>query len=137
MLDEIRGIKSGKKELREFGLTVGAILVILGVLALWRENGIYAWLLTPGLSLIGLGLFSPKLLLPFQKIWMAFSIVIGFFMSRLILAVLFYTVITPIGLAVRIFGRDILDERIDRLKKSYWIRRVSPHGDKAGYEKQY
>ena len=137
MRDEFKTIKSGKKELREFGLTIGAILVILGVVALLRAKATYPYLLLAGFLLAALGLTAPQVLKPLQKAWMAFSIVLGFVMSRVVLAIVFYAVMTPIGLATKVFGKDILDERIDRKEVSYWKKRSGPIKEKTSYENQY
>jgi len=134
--EEIKNIKSGKKELREFGLTIGIILVILGSVALWRSKPIFPYFLSVGIIFVTLGLASPNILKPFQRAWMTFSIIIGFFMSRLILTILFYLVITPIGTLAKIFGKDILDQRIDRKSESYWKERTVTV-KKESYENQY
>jgi multisubunit Na+/H+ antiporter MnhG subunit len=137
MLEDIKGIKSGKKELREFGLTVGAILVILGVVALWRGKNVYPYFLSIGIALIVPVFWAPRILLPLQKAWMALALIIGFFMSRIILAALFYFVITPIGILTKIFRKDILDERIDRRASSYWRTSSTQTKTKDSYHNQY
>ena len=137
LFEEIKDIKSGKKQLREFGLTMGIILVILGAIALWRGKPIYLHLLIAAGIFIGFGLGFPKPLKPIHKIWMSFSIIIGFFVSRLILSVLFYAVLTPIGLIMRIFGKDILDQRIDKNKHSYWQEVKDGIKSRESYENQY
>ena len=68
---------------------------------------------------------------------MGFAVVAGFFMSRVVLSVLFYLVITPISLAMRVFGKDILDQRIDRSAASYWHKRPAGPKPRASYENQY
>ena len=135
--EEIKDIKSGKKQLREFGLTIGIILAILGAIALWRDKPIAIPLLVTAGAFIGFGLGFPKPLKPIHKIWMSFSIIIGFFVSRLILSVLFYAVLTPIGLIMRIFGKDILDQRIDKNKHSYWQEVKDGIKSRESYENQY
>lgn len=135
--EEIKDIKSGKNQLREFGLTIGIILVILGAIALWRGKPVYLHLLVAAGIFIGFGLGFPKPLKPIHKIWMSFSIIIGFFVSRLILSVLFYAVLTPIGLIMRIFGKDILDQRIDKNKHSYWQEVKAGIKSRESYENQY
>lgn len=137
MLEDIRNIKSGKKELREFGLTIGIILVILGAIALWRGKEVSPYFLGTGAIFIFLGIIQPYFLKPLQKIWMGFSVVMGFFVSRIILFVLFYTVITPISLIAKLFGKDMLDERIDKACPSYWHKRNEKIKDKKSYENQY
>ena len=137
MLNELKNIKSDKKSLREFGLTVGGILVILGFVALWRHKGSYPYLLVPGAALVILGFAIPAALLPFQKAWMTLAVLIGYFMSRLILVVLFYVVITPIGVITRLSGKDTLDERIQKSRASYWMVRDPAPKDKKSYENQF
>lgn len=137
MFEEIKDIKSTKKELREFGLTIGIILAILGALALWRGKAIGPYFLSIGAGFIILGLTLYGILKPLQKIWMSFSVVIGFFMSRFILFILFYGAVTPIGFLTRLLGKDILDERIDKTRKSYWNERDAVEKDKISYEKQF
>ena len=137
MFEEFKEIKSGKKELREFGLTIGVILVILGGVAVWRGKSAYPYLLGTGMALIVLGLIKPEILKIPQKIWMAVAVIIGFFMSRVILSVLFYAVITPIGFLTKIFGKDILDQRIDRHASSYWKACPASGKTKDSYHNQY
>ncbi|MBL7155970.1 MAG: hypothetical protein ISS90_02390 [Candidatus Omnitrophica bacterium] len=137
MLEDIRNIKSTKKEHREFGLTIGIILVILGLVALWRGKGLCPYFFVSGAFFIFFALALPGFLKPFQKTWMTFSVVIGFFVSRLILSVLFFAVLTPIGIISRIFGKDILDERIDKTRESYWKEREAEPKDRKSYENQY
>ena len=137
MFEEIKDIKSTKKELREFGLTIGIILVILGGVSLWRGKEFYPYFLGIGGLFIISGLTLSRILKPLQKIWMSFSIIVGFFASRFILLILFYTVLTPMGLLTRLFGKDILDQRIDKTRRSYWREREGGIKNKESYEKQY
>ena len=137
MIEDLKAIKSTKKELREFGLTVGVILVILGLVGLWRDKGIYPYFLGIGISLIILGVSFYKALMPFQKFWMGLAVILGFFVSRIILFILFYFVLVPIGLIMRLLGKDILDQKIDKNKKSYWHKRKDYPKDKHSYENQY
>ena len=137
MLNELKNIKSTTKELREFGLTIGAILVILGDLAMWREKPSHLALLSIGSLFAVLGLGAPRILKWPQKVWMAFAVLIGFVMSRVILTALFYAVITPIGLIAKLFGKDMLDERIEKGRSSYWIDKSAQKKSKESYENQY
>ncbi|NQU95361.1 MAG: hypothetical protein HQ549_03925 [Candidatus Omnitrophica bacterium] len=137
MFEEIKDIKSTRKELREFGLTIGVILVILGAVTLWRGKPTYPYFLGVGALFIALGLTLPGILKPLQKVWMSFAVIMGFFVSRIILTILFYVVVTPIAIIVRILGKDILDQRIDKNRKTYWQKRSPEVKDKTSYENQY
>jgi multisubunit Na+/H+ antiporter MnhG subunit len=137
MLDEIKKIRSDRKALKDFGLTIGMILMIFGFLALWRGRSIYPYFLAVGALFAVSGLIMPRILKIPNAIWMAFSVIIGFFMSRVILTILFYGVITPISVLTKVLGKDILDQKIDRTRPSYWIARQDRIKTKESYEKQY
>jgi len=135
--DEFKNIKSGVKQLREFGFVVGGVLLILGGIAQFRGKAVGPYFLVPGALLALAAAMFPKVLGPLQKVWMGLALVIGFFMSRVVLFVLFFLVLTPIGLLMRLFGKDMLDERLDKAGRSYWIERTEKQKAKESYENQY
>jgi hypothetical protein len=137
MLDDIKKIKSTKKDLRDFGLAVGAVLLVLGGLFLWLQKGSYPYLLSAGLLLILAGLACPRVLLPLQKAWMTLAVIIGWLMTRVILLLLFYLALTPTNLIARLFGKQFLDLERDPSRKSYWNDREAKERPPADYEKQF
>jgi len=137
LLEEIKNIKSNKRDLRSFGIAFGVILAILGGLFWWREKGYYPYFLIISLVFFLFGLIFPILLKPVQKVWMTFAVILGWFMTRVILSVLFYIVFTFIGLLARLFRKEFLDLRIDNTKKSYWIARESKPFERKDYERQF
>lgn len=137
LLEEIKNIKSGKSELRKFGITIGIVLGLLGGLLLWREKDNYTYFLLLSTVFIFLGLVLPILLKPIQKAWMTFAVILGWFMTRLILSILFYVVFTSIGLILRLFGKQFLDLKMDNSKKSYWNYRKTGEFKKSDYERQF
>ena len=137
IIEEIKNIKSGKRELKQFGITIAVVLAILSCWFLWRgRDGGYILLIITILFL-ALGLFLPNLLKPLQKMWMTLAVLLGWVMTRVILIVLFYLVVTPIGLLARICGKDFLNRKFDREAQSFWIERKSANPDKKKYENQF
>lgn len=137
-IEEIKNVKSGKRELREYTLTVGIIyLIILAAAVFWKHKEITPNFFLGGIIFIILGLAFPLVYKPFQKIWMSSGIILGFFVSRLILLTLFYFVLTPIGFIARLFGQDVLDQRMDKSKNSYWHEKKEVFKSKESYENQY
>ncbi len=65
----------------------------------------------------------PKVLMPLYKIWVKIGDFIGGIISRIILIILFFLIFTPIGLVLKVLGKDLLNKKIDRSKSSYWIHR--------------
>ena len=95
------------QQLRSFGLMVGGIFACIGVWpALWRGQPLRLWGLLLGGALIALALVWPRSLAQVYRLWMAVGEVLGWINTRLILGVLFYGIFTPIGLCMRLRGKD-------------------------------
>ncbi len=137
ILDEIKEIKESKKDLRKFGLTIGIAFLLLAVLLFITKKNSFPYFGTIGVLLIIIGLAVPGILKPFNKIWMSLSIILGWIMTRVILTILFYFAITPIGLLVKLIRKDFLDLKIDKSKNSYWQKREKKKFDPVDYERQF
>jgi dolichyl-phosphate-mannose--protein O-mannosyl transferase len=137
IVEEIKSIKSEKKELRQFGITMGIVLGLLGWLLLWREKDYYPYFLMLSVVLLFFGLVLPVLLKPLHKIWMTLALLIGWFVTRVIMIILFYLLVTPIGLLARLCRKNFLNTKIDRNVNSYWIPRKPIKLDKKNYENQF
>ena len=137
IIEEIRSIKSGKRELRQFGITIGVVLGFLGAWFLWRGKEGSNLLLVTAALFFALGCIFPLLLKPVQKLWMSLAVLLGWLMTRVIVTILFYLVVTPIGILARLCGKDFLNTKLDKSAGSYWIRRKQTTPDKQAYEKQF
>ena len=135
--EEIDNIKSSNKELKQFGFVIGGILFAIGVYLLYKGKPAYPVLLSLGFLIIVLGLALPKILFPFQKAWMVLAVVLGFVMTRVILSILFYFVITPIGFLAKISGKRFLNLKFHDSKKSYWNIREKKDYEKIDTERQF
>src|SRR5215831_10971369 len=112
------------KELRTFGLMVGGIFLILSLWpALWRADEPRLWALIPGIVLVVLGLSLPRSLKPAHKVWMVIGHVLGWINTRIILGIVFYGLITPMGLVMRLFGWDSMRRTLVREAHTYRIVR--------------
>ena len=137
ILDEIRNIKSNRREWQKFGLVVGAVFGLIGLLLLWRHRAYYVYFLALSAALIVPALVYPPVLNPVHRAWMTGALLIGWVMTRVILIVLFYLVVTPIALIARLFGRDLLNLRPDKNARSYWTAKGPPDHRKERYEQQF
>ena len=137
MLEEIKNIKSEKSDLRNFGITISVILLIIAGFLFWKEKESFQILLTFGVTLCILGIAIPFILKPIYWVWMIFATILGWIMTRVILSLLFYIIFTPIGLTLRFFGKQFLELRWDKSKESYWNFRTNEHLKKENYEKQF
>ena len=126
-----------RSELRKFGLTVGIAFALLGTVSWWRGHEIPPRVLwTAGGGLLVLGLLAPSLLHPVHRGWMAFALVLGRVNTRIILTVLYYVAVTPIGVVMRLF-RDPMNRALGESTESQWIKRKPQAVDLATYERQF
>jgi hypothetical protein len=125
------------KELRTFAFTLSCALGFLGGLVLWRkgETGFLLWVI--GMVILSMGLLKPRLLEPIHKGWMGISFLTGFFMTHLILALMYYLVFTPMALVMRALGKDPLRLKHDGKARSYWIKRPRREFPKESYERMF
>jgi hypothetical protein len=137
IIEEIKSIKSTKKDLRSFGITVGTAFVILSGILFYFEKSIYSLFLILGTSLIASGIIFPVILKPLQKLWMILAVVMGFIMTRIILMFLFFIVFMPIGLISRAFGKQFLEMKWDKSQNSYWNIREKRPFEKSQCESQF
>lgn len=136
ILQEIKDIKSGRKELRDFGLTIGTVLVCIGGLNLWHRHSWGFYFIAVGVILIFLGFAAPPLLSPLQKSWMMLAVLMGWVMTRIILSLLYYGMVTPIGLLAQKVRRRFFVKRKEPAE-TYWITREYNEKDMTRYEKQF
>jgi hypothetical protein len=137
MFEEIKNIKSEKSDIRNFGITLGIILLLISGFLFWKEKESYQIFSGIGITLSLIAIAIPSVLKPVYWMWMIFGIILGWFMTRVILSLLFYIIITPIGLTLRLFGKQFLELRWDKSKESYWNFRTNEHLKKENYEKQF
>ncbi|MHC4165709.1 MAG: SxtJ family membrane protein [Planctomycetota bacterium] len=138
IIEDIRTAKGARKELRRFGIIMAVAFGVIGGLLLWREKEHYIWFLILSGAFLLLGIAVPNLLRPVYKMWMTLAGIMGWFMTRIILIVLFYLVATPIGLLMRLLGKDFLELKLNRSSAvSYWIPREGPRPGVENYNNQF
>jgi hypothetical protein len=133
----VRGLDLSRWNLRKFGLLVGGVFLFIAALALLggRSEGLVSVLGVAGAVLVAVGAFFPGALREVYKVWMGAALAAGWFVSRVLLTVLFFLVVTPIGLTARIVGKRFMEVDIDRGRETYWTRRDRER--KVNYEKMY
>lgn len=120
-------VKAGavtSKQLRDFGLIVGGILAVIGLWPwLLRGEDPRLWALAVAALLVVPALVAPGVLKPIYRIWMRIGSVLGWVNTRIILALGFYGVFTPMATAMRLFGRDALQRKFEGDVASYRVKR--------------
>jgi len=137
MLEEIKNIKSEKSDLRKFGITVGIIFMIIAGFLFWKEKESFQIFLTIGITLFLTAITIPVILKPVYWIWMIFATILGWIMTRVILSLLFFVILTPIGLIARLFGKQFIELKWNKTNSTYWNYRNKDEFEKEKYEKQF
>ena len=111
---------------RNFGLVFFVFFLIIGLWPLLETNEIRYWSIFFSIIFFLLGITNSKLLNPLNKIWFNFGILLGKVISPLIMGIIFFLVVTPIGVIMRVIGKDILSLKYNKKNKSYWIEKNGP-----------
>jgi hypothetical protein len=131
--------KPGAKDLRIFALLFLVFAAALGAPVFYFKYGwvLAAKVLWVAAGVVGVvGLILPRLVLPVYVVMMALALPIGMVVSTVLLAVIYYLVVTPIGLVARVVGYDPMARRLDPKAATYWIER-DPNVEARRYFRQY
>ena len=110
---------------RSFGIVFFVVFLIIALFPLINDGNIRLWSLIVSLALLGLGLLNSKFLSPLNKIWFKFGLFLGKIISPIVMGLIFFLVVTPIGILMRILKKDLLNLKMNN-NKSYWIEKSEP-----------
>ena len=110
---------------RSFGVVFFIVFLLIALYPVINNEEIRSWSLIVSLIFLVLGLLNSKILNPLNQNWFKFGVLLGRIISPLIMAIIFFFVVTPIGLIMRTLGKDILNLRYNT-KKTYWIEKTGP-----------
>ena len=115
-----KDIKLGSN--RSFGIVFFVVFFIISIYPLINDNPIRLWSLILSLIFLILGLINSKILTPLNIIWMKFGMYLGIFISPIVMGIVFFLVVTPIGIIMKILKKDLLNLRMNK-ENSYWIEK--------------
>jgi len=110
---------------RSFGLVFFVLFLVIGLWPLINNNEIKIWSIAISVVFLVLGLLNSKLLLPLNKLWFKFGLLLGKIISPLVMVIIFFLVVTPIGYLMRMLKKDLLNLKFNN-EKSYWIEKNEP-----------
>ena len=110
---------------RSFGIVFFIVFLLIGIYPLLNNDDVRIWSIIISIAFLILGLLNSKILLPLNKIWFKFGILLGKIISPLIMGLIFFVVVTPIGLLMRLLNKDLLNLKFNK-SKSYWIEKNEP-----------
>jgi len=135
--DELKYIDKSDEAVKKTGLTVGVVLILVSLLLWYLGKASFIYFSIIGGLLVILAFIAIPVLRPFHKLWMTLALLMGFVMSRVILMILFYFVLTPIGLLAKIVGKKFMPLGFDKNAATYWGKRENIVKQKIDYERQF
>ena len=105
---------------KSFGLVFFVIFIIIALWPLLNDGNIRIWSIIVSIIFLILGLLNSKILTPFNKLWMRLGALLGIIVSPIVMGVVYFGIITPIGLIMKLFGKDVLNLKLEKNKKTYW-----------------
>ena len=113
---------------RSFGLLFFVVFLIVSLWPLTHEGSIRIWSVIISAVFLILGLINSRLLTPLNVLWFKFGMILGAIISPIVMGIIFFLVVTPIGFILRIMGKDLLNKKYNKKKETYWIKRETPIG---------
>ena len=110
---------------RSFGIVFFVVFLLVALYPLINGEELRIWSLIISIIFLILGLLNSKILTLLNKTWFKFGIFLGKIVSPLIMGIIFFLVVTPIGLIMRLLGKDVLNLKYNK-SKSYWIKKNGP-----------
>ena len=113
---------------RNFGFVFFIVFLIISLWPLQHEGQIRIWSIVISLIFLILSLMNSKLLTPLNQLWSRFGLLLGNIVAPIVMGLVFFLVVTPIGIVMRIMGKDLIRKKLNKNSKSYWIKREKPIG---------
>lgn len=107
---------------RNFGIVFFVFFLIISLWPLFYSSEIRLWSFSIALIFLILGILNSKILTPLNKLWFNFGLFLGKIVSPFVMGIIFYAVVTPTGILLRLLGKDILNLKFNK-KNSYWIKK--------------
>jgi len=113
---------------RSFGLLFFIFFIVFGLWPVIKGEAANIYLILISLFFLIFGLINSKILSPFNKAWIKFGEILGLIIAPIIMALVYFIILTPISLIVRMFGKDLLGLKFLKKQDTYWIKRVKKLG---------
>ena len=110
---------------RSFGVVFFIVFLLIALYPLLNNNEIRLWSLIISVLFLILGILNSKILSPLNKIWFKFGLILGKIISPIIMGIIFFLVVTPIGFIMKLLGKDLINLKFNN-EKSYWIEKSGP-----------
>ena len=113
---------------KSFGLLFFVVFLIIGLWPLKNGENLNFYFITASVIFLLLGLINSKLLTPLNKSWIKLGEILGIVIAPIVMALVYFVILTPVSLIVRVFGKDLLNLKFLKEKETYWIKRKKSLG---------
>ena len=111
---------------RSFGIVFFIVFLLIALYPITYSGDIRIWSLIISFIFIILGLLNSIILTPLNNLWFKFGVILGKMISPIIMGIIFFLVVTPIGLIMKVFGKDLLRLKFNKKNNTYWIEKNGP-----------
>jgi Saxitoxin biosynthesis operon protein SxtJ len=130
-------MKSTLPSNRSFGWSFTGFFLLAGIYGLWKGAGALPWLLPLALMTALVTLTRDTWLTPLNRAWMKFGDLLGRVVSPIVLGAIFFGIFTPVGVVMRLCGRDAMCRKFDPAARSYWMHREPPGPPDGSYRNMF
>ena len=113
---------------KSFGIVFSIVFLIVALYPLINSEGLRIWALVASIIFFLLAFIAPKVLVFPNKLWFKFGLLIGSIVAPIVMAFVYFVTVLPTGLIMRLLGKDLLKQKLDKNAKSYWFKRSEPMG---------
>ena len=111
---------------KSFGIVFSILFVLISLYPLTKNNPIYTWSLLLSALILTLAYMAPQALTVPNKLWYKFGLFLGSIIAPIVMALVYFTTVVPIGLIMRLIGKDLLKQKIDKNSQTYWLTKAPP-----------
>ena len=128
MTEISRYVSTEQSSEKSFGVVFSIVFLIVALYPLINSESLRIWALVVSIIFFLLAFLAPKILVLPNKLWFKFGLLIGSIVAPIVMAFIYFVTVLPTGLIMRLLGKDLLKQKLDKNAKSYWIERKEPMG---------
>ena len=113
---------------KSFGVVFSIVFLIVALYPLINSESLRIWALVVSIIFFLLAFLAPKILVLPNKLWFKFGLLLGSIVAPIVMAFVYFVTVLPTGLIMRLLGKDLLKQKLDKNAKSYWVKRSEPMG---------
>ena len=128
MTEISRHVSTQQSSEKSFGIVFSIVFLIVALYPLINSEDLRIWALVVSIIFFLLAFLAPKILVLPNKLWFKFGLLIGSIVAPIVMAFVYFVTVLPTGLIMRLLGKDLLKQKLDKNAKSYWVKRSEPMG---------